>query len=291
MTYLVANFKMNPERQEDMEAWIEKFQASFEGKPAEGMRVVLCPPFIWLPLMAARISQHISRTPSPAPSSRGSLLKLGTSLRENTKYQIPNTVSLGAQDVFWETKGAYTGEVSPSMLRGIGCEYVIVGHSERRVLGETNEIVNRKIKAALQAGLKVILAVGEPARTDEDGTLEREVGPALEEQLVEALPGISRAKLGNLIVAYEPLWAVGSGIADTPEDALKAALFIRKCVRKATGTRRAQELPVLYGGSVTSKNAASFLAEEALNGILVGGASLDAREFSKIVAMSASRSC
>lgn len=279
MTYLIANFKMNPEQQEDMEAWIEKFQASFEGKRAEGIRVVLCPPFVWLPLL----QQVVSR------DKTGSFGAVRRSASDGGSKQ--EVLRLGAQDVFWEMRGAYTGEVSPSMLRNIGCEYVIVGHSERRALGETNEIINRKIKAALQAGLKVILAVGEPARTDEAGALDREVGPALEKQLVEALSGISRIKLGNLMVAYEPLWAVGSGIADTPEDALKAALFIRKCVGKATGTRHAQDLPVLYGGSVTSKNAAPFLTEEALNGLLVGGASLDAREFSKIVAMSANRSC
>lgn len=247
MKYIIANLKMNPEKREDMEGWMKQFRAAAVER--DGTHVIACPPFIWLPLVASH-----------------------------------NTVAVGAQDVFWEQKGPYTGEVSPSMLRSVGCDYVIVGHSERRALGETNEIIRKKIKAALQAGLKVILAVGESARANERGTLEREIGPAVEEQLAGALSGISRTKLGNLLIAYEPLWAVGSGTADTPEDALKAALFIRKCVSKITGAHaRAQEVPVLYGGSVTSKNAASFLEEEALQGVLVGNASLDAREFLKIV--------
>lgn len=259
MKYIVANFKMNPGKQEDIEAWLGEFQRSWSVKEAvkSRVRVVLCPPFVWLP-----------------------------SLQQAARSSKQRAFLLGAQDVFWERNGPYTGEISSVMLREVGCEYAIVGHSERRALGETDEIVNKKIKAAFQAGLKVILAVGEVNRADESGTVEREVGQALEKQIFGALAGIPRTKLGNLLVAYEPLWAVGSGIADTPEDALKAALFIRKCVAKITGARaRAHDIPVLYGGSVTSKNAASFLQEEALNGVLVGNASLNPREFFKIVEM------
>jgi triosephosphate isomerase len=272
MKYIVANFKMNPERREDMEAWVEKFFefALVKRGRDDQVRVVLCPPFVWLPIVANRIAHSANRYGSGA-----------------LRLAIGAKPILGAQDVFWEMKGPYTGEISPAMLKSVGCEYVIVGHSERRTLGETDEMINRKIKAALKAGLKVILAVGESARAGTDDTRGREVGPALKDQLVKALSGVARTKIGDLIVAYEPLWAVGTGIAATPEDALKAALFIRKCVGKITGSAaRAQELAVLYGGSVTSKNAASFLGEEVLQGVLVGGASLSVREFLKIVEIS-----
>lgn len=173
----------------------------------------------------------------------------------NLKLKIKNS-ELCAQDVFWQEKGAYTGEISPMMLKKLGVEYVIIGHSERRVLGETDEIINKKIKAALSVGLKIILCVSEKK--------------FIQNQIRKDLKGI---KIINLIIAYEPTWAIGTGKADTQENSKKVLNFIKSLFK--------DKLKVLYGGSVNSKNAAGFL--NMFDGLLVGNASLNAKEFGKII--------
>lgn len=186
-------------------------------------------------------------------------------------------VALGAQDLFWEAKGQYTGEVSGVMLRELGCSYVIVGHSERRAhFGETDEMVHKKISAALAARLTPILCVGETREERERG--ERDA--VLRRQVHVALRGLTPAQIKKVIVAYEPVWVIGSGRAVPPADAVAAHGRIRSAVDEVAG--ETVKVRVIYGGSVDSKNAAGFIREAAVDGCLVGGASLRAAEFLKL---------
>ena len=167
--------------------------------------------------------------------------------------------ALGAQDLFWETKGQYTGEVSGAALRELGCSFVIVGHSERRAhLGETDEMVNKKVSAALAARLTPILCVGETREERERGTRDA----ALRRQVHVALRGLTPAQIGKVIVAYEPVWVIGSGKAVPPKDAVRAHGKIRNAVEEVAGA--AVKVRVIYGGSVDSNNGAGFLREAAV---------------------------
>lgn len=189
-----------------------------------------------------------------------------------------SAIALGAQDLFWEAKGQYTGEVSGAMLRELGCSFVIVGHSERRAhLGETDEVVNKKVSAALAARLTPILCVGETREERERG--ERDA--VLRRQVHVALRGLTAAQIRKVIVAYEPVWVIGSGKAVPPQDAVAAHATIRRAVNEVAGEEAVMR--VIYGGSVDSENAAGFLREAAVDGCLVGGASLRAAEFLKLV--------
>lgn len=191
------------------------------------------------------------------------------------KKRLPKNAGLAAQNAAFADRGPYTGEVSALMLKNMGCEYVIVGHSERRwKLGETNEIINLKVKQSLAAGLKPILAVGEK---EEGANLTQVLGV----QLNEALSGVG--SLENIIIAYEPVWAIGTGKPDTPDSALSAALLIRKIVGNLYDNYQSENLPVLYGGSVNTDNIRSFLLQKGINGALVGGASLVAQDFIKMI--------
>ncbi len=192
--------------------------------------------------------------------------------------KILKNASLGAQDVFWGNLGAYTGEVSWKELLELGVEYVIIGHSERRkYLNETDELINNKLVASLDAGLKVILCVGEPTEIRNKGI--NNAKNFVEQQLDKDLIGLDAAKAkNNLIIAYEPIWAIGTGTPDTPENAADMAKFIKSIVKG-----QVSNVPVLYGGSVNSKNAKDFLDKEEIDGALVGGASLNPEEFNKIV--------
>lgn len=188
-------------------------------------------------------------------------------------------VKIGAQDVFWEPRGAYTGEISPAMLADTGCSYVILGHSERRhIIGESDVIVNRKIKAALDAGLTPILCVGETLQ-------ERQNHRALEvvkEQLTGSLEDIGLSGK-SLVIAYEPVWAIGTGVNASSDDAQEMIGFIRKYLAKLYNETMADSTRILYGGSVKDENIANFLAEEDVDGALVGGASLQAESFARII--------
>lgn len=183
---------------------------------------------------------------------------------------------LGAQDVFYENKrsgGAYTGEVSADMLRSLGAEYVIVGHSERRRLGDTDRIVNLKLKTAISSGLKVVLCVGESKDIRSRGKAQAE--KFIRGQVQTAMAGVKKSVLPKIVIAYEPIWAIGTGVAAHPADAERMAAFIRSIL----------PVRVLYGGSVSSANAESFLGAKGIDGALVGGASLDKSEFQKIASV------
>ena len=191
-----------------------------------------------------------------------------------------SNVALGAQNLYPEREGAFTGEVSPTMLADVGCKYVILGHSERRhKLGETDEFINRKVLAALQAGLQVILCVGETLAEREAGKMEEVVTT----QLAGGLAQIGREMMSRLSIAYEPVWAIGTGRNASPEQAQLAHAFIRRQIADQVGSEVARALVIQYGGSVKADNAASLLSQPDVDGALVGGASLKADEFLAIV--------
>jgi triosephosphate isomerase len=185
-------------------------------------------------------------------------------------------IALGAQDVFYEDKGAFTGEISPAMLVDAGCTYVIIGHSERRqYFRETDEIVNKKIKAARKHDLSVIICIGESLE-------EREAAntlSVLERELARGLEGVAPE---NMVIAYEPIWAIGTGKTATTEQAQEAHAFIRKQLKKQYGNN-GEDLGIIYGGSVTPENVDSLMACEDVDGALVGGASLKTESFERIV--------
>lgn len=236
---IVANWKMNPKTAKEALALFEAVKNG--ARSIKNAQVIVCPPFLWLP-----------------------------------KLKTTGALKLGGQNCHWEVSGAYTGEVSAAMLSVSGARYVILGHSERRhYLGETDEVINLKIKAALKAGLRPILCVGE-----KEG---EEMNLVIEEQVTKALAGLTVNQTKEIIIAYEPVWATGTGRACLPDDALSAALFIKRLVTKLYSRFLADKILVLYGGSVNSHNAADYLIKAGMNGLLVGGASLDAEEFVKIV--------
>ncbi len=189
-------------------------------------------------------------------------------------------IALGAQDVFYEKEGAYTGEVSCIMLRDLGCRFVLVGHSERRQLfGETNEGVHRKAKAALEAGLIPIVCVGETLKEREEGKTFK----VLDEQVQAAFAGIPAEQAGQAVIAYEPVWAIGTGRNASPEQVQQAHRYLRKLISNQYGFGVSVETRILYGGSVKADNVATLAAEPEVDGALVGGASLSADPFAFIV--------
>lgn len=189
-------------------------------------------------------------------------------------------VAIGAQDLYWEKEGAYTGEICPSMLLDVGCTHVIIGHSERRqYFGETDDMVNFKLKAALEAGLTPIVCVGEVLEEREAGLTE----DVLRRQCLRAFHAVSAKKAGKLVVAYEPVWAIGTGKTATPQLAAAAHSLIRGEAAKSFGQGLADNLRILYGGSVKPENVKALMAEEEIDGALVGGASLDPKSFAAIV--------
>ena len=243
---IIANWKMNPQTSAEAEELASDIQQGIRGM--KGVEVVICPPFPYL--------------------------------------AIVGSISRGGQDCHSEQKGAYTGAVSPTMLKDVGCEYVIVGHSERKqYFGETDEIINKKVKAALKAGLKVVLCIGEDTRDsfDSKGHWTHELDPKLKEQIIRALEGVKKSSIQNIVVAYEPVWAIGTGNPATPDDVLSAKIFIRKILSNLYDRKEADKVRVLYGGSTNKKNAAQFIKDGQADGLLVGGASLDADEFVEMV--------
>lgn len=190
-------------------------------------------------------------------------------------------IKLGAQDCFWEAKGAYTGEVSPVQLKELGCQYVLIGHSERRLnLGETDEMVNRKIAAAQKAGLVPVLCVGE---TDEDRRLGRWASK-LNSQVVNGLKGIEVVGTHEIIIAYEPIWAIGTGRPCEPKVASEAHALIKNALLEVFSASRAKNhFRIIYGGSVDGSNIATYLAEDGIDGALVGGASQKFLSFSALL--------
>ena len=238
MKLIIANWKAyitDSKKATDLVGAVSKTKIK---KSAE---VVICPPFVYLPVLSS--------------------------------------VRLGAQDIFWEENGAYTGEITTAMLGKLGVKYAIVGHSERRNrLGETDEMINKKLKHVLESGLTAILCVGERERED-----RKAVPEIVAEQVRADLAGVPPPFIKKLVVAYEPIWAIGTGVADTPDDALSAALYIRKTVADIYGAKIASALRVLYGGSVNAQNAPSFINQDGLEGLLIGKASTDKKDFLEIL--------
>jgi triosephosphate isomerase len=189
-------------------------------------------------------------------------------------------IALGAQNCYHEKEGAFTGEISPAMLVDVGCRYVILGHSERRhKLGESDAFINRKVHAALAAGLEVILCLGETLEERQANRTEA----VLDAQLNGSLAGLDAAGLRRVVLAYEPVWAIGTGVNATPEQAQQAHAFVRGRIRQQFGEESAAALPIQYGGSVKPDNAASLFRQPDVDGGLIGGASLNADQFLAIV--------
>lgn len=241
---IVANWKMNPTSPKEARSIFMRIRN--KGKKLRKVKTVVCAPFVYLEALA----------------------------------KIAHGASIGAQDTFWETEGARTGEVSPAMLKEIGARYCIIGHSERRALGETNEDINKKIKLAIDYRLIVILCVGERERDEEGAYLD-----FLKEELVQGLEGLPRRYFENLIIAYEPIWAIGEHAkgASTPADFLEQSIFVRKVLTELTTRGVAMSVPILYGGSVSEANAEGFLREGKADGLLVGRASLEPERFNEIL--------
>jgi len=190
------------------------------------------------------------------------------------------SIRLAAQNVFWEEKGAYTGEVSPLMLKEVGCEYAIIGHSERRqYFGETDETVSRRLRAALRQGLKPIFCIGETLKEREGGRAFSVIGTQIE----GGLKGLGGDDLARSVIAYEPVWAIGTGKTATPEQAEEVHRFIRKELERLYSREIAGEIRIQYGGSVTPENIKVLMSQEDIDGALVGGASLKAEVFAKVV--------
>ncbi|NLK08025.1 MAG: triose-phosphate isomerase [Firmicutes bacterium] len=202
-----------------------------------------------------------------------------TALASSAKVLKGTNIALGAQNMFHEANGAYTGEVAPPMLVALGVKYVILGHSERRQhFAETDEIVNKKIKAALNHGLVPIVCVGETAAQREAGTTESVVN----KQIRAAFDGMDRQVAQGVIVAYEPIWAIGTGKTATSREANRVIGVIRSTLQDIYG-ETAADIRILYGGSVNADNAAELMKQPEIDGALVGGASLDAESFARIV--------
>ena len=191
-----------------------------------------------------------------------------------------STINLGGQNMCFEAEGARTGEISAGMLLSVGCRYVILGHSERRhIFGEPNDLINKKVKAALAAGLKAILCVGEKLEEREAGSTEKVV----EAQLAGGLADVSADQMAGVVIAYEPVWAIGTGKTATPDMAGEVHRFIRGQLAKLYNDGVAGATRIQYGGSVKPENVKDLMAQEDIDGALVGGASLKADSFSKIV--------
>jgi len=191
-----------------------------------------------------------------------------------------SSILLGAQNAYVKESGAYTGEISPQMLLDVGCTWTIIGHSERRhILGESDELLNEKLKFALSSGLKVMFCVGEKSEERKSDATEQ----VIERQVTKGLAGLTPAELDHVVIAYEPVWAIGTGVNASPEQAEAVHVFIRGLIKKSFGEEAASKLRIQYGGSVKPDNAATLFKMENIDGFLVGGAALKAADFEAIV--------
>jgi triosephosphate isomerase (TIM) len=246
---IAANWKMNKTHLEGMH-FIEDLRNRLDDRDYRNVDVVVCPPFTALRTVQTTIDGA----------------------------DIP--VALGAQDVHWLDSGAYTGEVSAPMLVKLTVRYVIIGHSERReYFGETDDVVNRKVKAVIAHGLTPIMCVGETLDEREAGN----TGKKVEGQVRAGLTGVDKAAVGRMVIAYEPIWAIGTGRNATPEDAEAVCALIRATVADVAGPEAGEGIRIQYGGSVKAGNARSIMEQPNVDGALVGGASLDPEEFSMII--------
>lgn len=207
-----------------------------------------------------------------------------TALAELNDTLYSSNIKLGAQNVYWEEKGAFTGEISPGMLKDVGCEYVIIGHSERRqFFAETNSTVNKKVKAALKIGLMPIICIGETLQEREQGI----TFDVVKDHLVNGLVDITTSDMLRIIIAYEPVWAIGTGKTATSQQAQEAHSFIRKLIAQLYDDDIASQIRIQYGGSIKPSNIAELVSQPDIDGGLVGGASLEIDAFTQIVKLSA----
>jgi triosephosphate isomerase len=242
---MAGNWKMYKTPSETA-AFFEKFRPLVAD--ATGVDIVICPPFVDLP--------------AAAESARGT------------------NIEIGGQNLYWEAEGAYTGEVSAGMLRAAGCKWVIVAHSERReYFGETEDTALKKLCAALDAGLTPIFCIGEKLHEHESNQTHEVLG----RQLRGCIGHLTPEQFRGIVVAYEPVWAIGTGKVATPEIASGAHSFIRSCIHRQFGAQAAEACRILYGGSVKPDNVIGLMAEDQIDGALVGGASLDPVSFASIV--------
>ena len=203
-----------------------------------------------------------------------------TSLSDVNEITMETNIKLGAQDVYWEKEGAFTGEVSADMLKNVGCEYCIIGHSERRqFFGETNEIVNKKLKVLLKENIKPIVCVGEKLEERKSGR----TFDVIKDHVVNSLAGISKEDMSRTVIAYEPVWAIGTGVNATKEQAEEAHKYIRTLLGQMHGDEVAKSVRIQYGGSVKPENIKELILQEDVDGALVGGASLKADSFVQLV--------
>ncbi len=251
-TLIVGNWKMNPQSADEAKTIFLGIRKASE--KVKRVDTVVCPPFVLIPALEKLVAGRFA-------------------------------TYLGAQDCFYEASGSFTGNISPALLKRSGVSYAIIGHSERRALGESDEVVNRKTIAALTAQLKPIICVGERER-DADGKFYAEV----EGQVATALKGVRKADLKNVIIAYEPVWAIGKKESEamTPAQLQEMAIFIKKTLVELYDASAAT-LPVLYGGSVTSANTQGLLEVREVEGLLVGRASLDVKDFGLIIGLADKR--
>ncbi len=203
-----------------------------------------------------------------------------TALESAVNAAKGSNVKIGAQNLYWEEKGAFTGEIAPGMIKDLGCEYVIIGHSERRqYFGETDATVNKRTFSALKAGLKPIICVGETLQERES----EKTFSVIETQIKGGLKGLSEEQMKDCVIAYEPVWAIGTGKTASKEQAQEVHAFIRKLLSDLFGKDTADAARILYGGSVKPDNVKDLMSQPDIDGGLVGGASLEAEPFSKIV--------
>lgn len=243
---IAGNWKMNKDYKES-QVLAEEIVKNIEPAVLKNTDVLICPAFISLGIISDIIKD--------------------------------SGIKLGAQNVYSENDGAFTGEISAEMLKSVGCEYVITGHSERRkYMHETNEAVNAKVKQVINHNLKVIICVGETQQEREDGIYES----IITEQIRKALENISLEKINDVVIAYEPVWAIGTGLTATPNEASDIHSLIGKTVSDLYDTKTAEEILIIYGGSVNKKNAAEMLSACGVDGALIGGASLDPDDFNFI---------
>lgn len=244
---IIANWKMNKTIPEALQ-FVGDLRKRFKEVDIERMYVVLAPPFTAIKAVSDSIGG--------------------------------DNIYLAAQDIFWEEKGAYTGEISAPMLMDAGCKYVIIGHSERRqYFGETDEGINKKINSALYHGLIPVLCVGETLKQREEGMTFKIVRGQVEKDL----NGLSEEAVSSVVIAYEPVWAIGTGKTAAPEQAEEVQGFIRAILRETYGRSVSDTVRILYGGSVTPENIGSLKKEPDIDGALVGGASLQVDSFVKII--------
>jgi len=205
---------------------------------------------------------------------------VSTALTEVSEVLTGSNIAVGAQNMFWEAEGAYTGEISAAMVKDAGCKYIIIGHSERRqYFKETNEDVNKKLKAALAAELLPIVCVGETLeQREKDETFD-----VIKAQVTEGLEGLGKEQMLSTVMAYEPVWAIGTGKTATPQQAQEVHAYIRGLLKDLFDDSLAQDIRIQYGGSIKPENIATLMAEEDIDGGLVGGASLKVESFSDIV--------